>query len=416
MNRRAAWGHGRWRYVGRFLPLGVVIEMDDVKPAMDLLTLQPMPKLAGALRARSERVLARWDHLVRAMLPNADALTSKEVRNSIPRILEQMAKALEADDPRPTEQLMELTKIHGSVRFHESYNLQEVIEEYRLLRRILVEEVDAAFAGVVSTREWVALDMAVDIALQQAVVSFHQHQTKQVRSSTEAEAKFISFLAHDLRNGLNNIMLTMQWVEQSLTSGQPPAEGWEEHAEALRNARVSAEETISGMERLLHAERLRKGVTAKREETQLRQVATTVASAFRTAAERKGITIEVEVAQDAVAHTDHGLLTVILQNLVGNAIKYSDRGTVRISAERGEADRGWVIRVSDQGKGIAKEMLDRLFDAFTRGETHGQSGVGLGLYIAAQGARALGGNLTVESKLHEGSVFQLELPEGVEGA
>jgi signal transduction histidine kinase len=381
--------------------------MDDVQPVMGLLTLQPMPKLAEALRARAERILSRWDHLVRALLPNADARTSKEVRNSIPKIMEQMAKALEADDPRPTEQLMELTKIHGLVRFHESYNLQEVIEEYRLLRRILVEEVDQAFAGVVSTREWVALDMAIDIALQQAVISFHQHQTAKLRSATEAEAKFLSFLAHDLRNGLNNIMLTMQWVEQSLR----PAASWTEHADALRDARVSAEETIAGMERLLHAERLRKGVTAKREETHLRQVAATVAAAFRTAAEANGITIDIAIAADSVAHTDQGLLTVILQNLVGNAIKYSDRGTVQLSAIRNDNDNAWIIGVSDQGKGIAKEMLERLFDAFTRGETHGQAGVGLGLYIAAQGAKALGGKLTVDSTVNQGSTFQLNLPD-----
>lgn len=380
--------------------------MDDIKPALDLLTLRPMPKLAQALRARTERILARWDRLVKALLPDADVLTSKEVRNSIPRILEQMAKALEADDPRPTEQLMEVTKDHGTVRFHESYNIRELIEEYRLLRRILVEEVDAAFAGVVSTAEWVALDMAVDIALQQAVVSFQKHQSAQLSSANQAEAKFLSFLAHDLRNGLNNIMLTMQWVEQSL---KPHAE-WSEHADAMRDARVSAEETIAGMERILHAERLRKGVVVKHEATPLRKLALSVVAGSKTAATGKGLDIQVKVPEDAVAETDAGLLTVILQNLVGNAVKYSDSGMITLDAHRQADGAAWIVEVADQGKGIAKEVQERLFEAFSRGETHGQSGVGLGLYIVSQGARALGGSVTVESALGKGSVFRVMLP------
>ena len=379
--------------------------MDDIEQALELLTLQPMPKVAQALRQRSERVMRRWDHLVHALLPNADTLTSKEVRNSIPKILEQMANALEADDPRPTEQLMEMTKIHGVERFHESYNMQELIEEYRLLRRILVEEVDIAFSGVVSTREWVALDMAIDIALQQAVLSFLKHQNARLTASTNAEAKFLSFLAHDMRNGLNNIMLTMQWVESCIS----PAKQWSECAEALRDARVSAEETIAGMERLLQAERLRKGVTTKRESVHLRAAAQTAVAAHKTAADAKGIVFKIAVAEDAVLETDHGLLVVILQNLAGNAVKYSDRGTITLSA-RQEGDR-WLIDVTDEGKGIATEMVSRLFDAFTRGETHGQSGVGLGLYIAAQGARVLGGTLTVDSELGKGSTFHLMLPK-----
>jgi signal transduction histidine kinase len=379
--------------------------MDDIRSALDLLTLQPMPKLAAALRDRARRILDRWDKLVQALLPDADALTSREVRNSIPRILEQMARALEAEDPRPTEQLMELTKDHGEVRYHESYNIQEVIEEYRLLRRILMEEIDSAFAGVVSTAEWVALDMAVDIALQQAVVAFVSHQREQLTSSNQAEAKFLSFLAHDLRNGLNNIMLTMQWVEQSIR----PTPHLAEHAEALRSSRVSAEETIAGMERILQAQRLRKGITAKHEAANLHQIAETVAGAFRKAATAKGLAIEVAVPAEAVAHTDHELLTVVLQNLVGNAVKYSERGTVFIRAEH--SVEGWMISVADDGKGIAPEMQHRLFEAFSRGETHGQDGVGLGLYIASQGAQTLGGKLTVESTVGKGSTFRLLIPD-----
>ena len=71
---------------------------------------------------------------------------------------------------------------------------------------------------------------------------------------------------------------------------------------------------------------------------------------------------------------------------------------------------GWVLSVSDEGPGIAPEHLRNIFEAFRRGEMHGQSGVGLGLAIASRAAKLLGAELTVESKLGVGSTFRLAFP------
>jgi K+-sensing histidine kinase KdpD len=70
-----------------------------------------------------------------------------------------------------------------------------------------------------------------------------------------------------------------------------------------------------------------------------------------------------------------------------------------------------VLWVSDEGPGIAPEVTQRIFEAFQRGEVHGQSGVGLGLAIAAQAAKLLEATLTVESRVGAGSTFRLALPE-----
>ena len=122
--------------------------------------------------------------------------------------------------------------------------------------------------------------------------------------------------------------------------------------------------------------------------------------------------MDVDVPEGAQTNSDEALLTLVLQNLLGNAVKYSSSGTIRIMA-RDEVEgksSGWVLSISDEGPGIAPENLSNLFDAFKRGETHGQPGVGLGLTIAAQAARLLGGELAVESKLNVGSTFRLVLP------
>ncbi len=380
--------------------------MHEAEEIVDLLAFQPMPAMAAALRSSQERAIARWDALVRQLLPDADQLTSKEVRDSIPAILEQMARALEASDPAPTDRLSELTKVHGTVRFHESYNVKELIIEYRLLRRILVEEIDSCFARAVTGREWIALDIAVDTALQQAVESFLEHQRAQLKRATEAEGKFLAFLAHDMRGGLNSVMLAIEWVESSLAA-RPELK---ELCDELARARGSAAETVDSMERLLQAERLhQRAATPRQDEVDVGAVAAKVAGQFKALATRKGLQLAVQVAPETRLKTDEGLLTLILQNLVSNAVKYSDQGTVTIEAEAGPGAPA-ALRVADQGPGIAPEFATKLFTAFTRGATRGVDGVGLGLFIVAQAARTIGAEVRLDSKPGAGATFVVSWP------
>ena len=74
-------------------------------------------------------------------------------------------------------------------------------------------------------------------------------------------------------------------------------------------------------------------------------------------------------------------------------------------------DISLVLSISDQGPGIASENLSHLFDAFRRGDTYGKPGVGLGLSIASEATRLLGGKLEIESELGTGSTFRLLLPK-----
>jgi signal transduction histidine kinase len=99
----------------------------------------------------------------------------------------------------------------------------------------------------------------------------------------------------------------------------------------------------------------------------------------------------------------------ILVNLIGNAVRYSpDGGMVWIRTHR---DRGTaVIIVADQGKGIAPEDQARIFEKFERVDPSEPGGSGLGLYIARRLARAMGGDLTVDSALGQGARFMLTLP------
>jgi signal transduction histidine kinase len=247
--------------------------------------------------------------------------------------------------------------------------------------------------------------MGIDTALHRGVMSFVVHLTEQLKSASETESKYLTFLSHDLRNKLNSVTLTLEWLSQRLSE----APEFREEAGDLASLRNSVAETIEGMDRLLQAERLRKqAVDLKLGPVNLHHLAgDLVAQALRQAV-GKGLKLENAVPAGAAAYSDRELITLVLQNLLGNAIKFSVRGTVRIGAANDPL--GWRLSVSDEGPGIAPERVGALFDAFSRGETHGQEGMGLGLTIASHAARLLGSDLQVESAVGRGSTFSLTLP------
>jgi signal transduction histidine kinase len=110
--------------------------------------------------------------------------------------------------------------------------------------------------------------------------------------------------------------------------------------------------------------------------------------------------------------TDESKVAQILRNFVSNALKFTERGEVRVSAREGTRDT-IVFSVADTGIGIAPEHIDRVFEDFAQIENPMQrrvKGTGLGLSLSRRLARLLGGDVTVESEIDRGSVFSLVLP------
>ncbi|MET4897625.1 HAMP domain-containing sensor histidine kinase [Sphingomonadaceae bacterium jetA1] len=127
-------------------------------------------------------------------------------------------------------------------------------------------------------------------------------------------------------------------------------------------------------------------------------------------ADHAGVTIRKPALGEVMPATgDFGRSLQILINLIGNALRYSPRGSaVTVTVER---DGQWgQVRVTDQGKGIAPEDQGRIFEKFERVDPTEPGGNGLGLYIARRLARAMGGELSVESAPGEGASFLFQLP------
>lgn len=376
---------------------------------LDLLAYHAFPLLASAFAARRDAIMQQWEIALVQTLPAADALTLQNLRDSIPLILQEIQEAFESDKPVTTQNLVEGSKMHGESRFQESYNIRELVVEYRLLRRVIIEQISDELVEKLDTRHNIALNMAVDTALQSGIVIFTEHLQQQVKASTEVQSKYLSFLSHDLLNHLNHAMLHVQLLAGRLA----PIPDYADSVVQLESVKHAILQTMGGMERLLQSEQLRnQSIRHTAALVDLNALLSEVTGQWAHEARSKGLDLAIDVPKDAWAMSDEGLLTLVLHNLLGNAVKYSSEGKIQVMA-RSAPDRDdicWTLSVSDQGPGISPDNLSHLFDAFRRGDTFGKPGVGLGLSIASEATRLLGGKLEIESRVGIGSTFRLMLP------
>jgi protein-histidine pros-kinase len=146
-------------------------------------------------------------------------------------------------------------------------------------------------------------------------------------------------------------------------------------------------------------------------------VVSEVASALKPLAEAKGLRFELRPSKhDLVVQTDRRALSQIIINLTNNAIKFTEKGSIRLEyAQRRDSGRTLnQISVIDTGAGIRPQDKVRLFQAFEQLESTSarrHEGTGLGLHLSQKLAGLLGGHITFESELGQGSTFTVVLPD-----
>ncbi len=218
-------------------------------------------------------------------------------------------------------------------------------------------------------------------------------------------------MVHDLRNPLNilagSLALISEYAGDSLNR---------RGADLLRIARDSTDRMLGLVTGILDISRLESGkVPLERERFALRPLLARMLDSQATLAREKGLTLTytVDTANGEAAselYADRGLVERILQNLVGNAIKFTPKGgVVAVSAGPAEQAGMILIRVADTGPGIPPELLECLFDKFVAGAGAGK-GSGLGLSFCRMAVDAHGGAIWVENNREQGATFHFTLP------
>jgi ammonium transporter len=222
-----------------------------------------------------------------------------------------------------------------------------------------------------------------------------------------AKSRLLASMSHELRTPLNAIIGFTRLVSRN-AEGLPARQ-----VDNLSKILVSAEHLLSLIDDILDLSRVEAGeVSLDVAEMQIVDVLQEVSDSLEPLIDRPGVKLVVEAAPGLPqVVTDRDKLRQILLNLVSNAIKYTDEGSIALRAEA--TDGRLRVGVSDTGVGISADELGRIFEEFHRADTTSarrRSGTGLGLTISRRLARTLGGDVTVKSRLGAGSTFTLDLP------
>ena len=257
--------------------------------------------------------------------------------------------------------------------------------------------------------EYAAADIpfAQELARRAALALDHSRLYREALAANQAKADFLATMSHELRTPLNAVLGYAELLLLGIPAEVAPAA--QEHVHRIGRA---TRHLISIIEEILVFSRMEAGrETLELGPVELGELAREVAAIAEPLAANKRIRFRTGEPPAGEVATDGRKLRQILINLLGNAVKFTDRGEVSFSVERGPGEVRF--RVEDTGVGIAPEYLERIWEPFRQVQnpmTRTAGGTGLGLSVSRHLARLLGAELTVRSAPGEGSAFTLRLP------
>ena len=230
--------------------------------------------------------------------------------------------------------------------------------------------------------------------------------------ASQHKSQFVANMSHELRTPLAAILGYAELIQEGFYEPQGP-----KSLDALTRIRSNGKHLLGLINTVLDIAKIESGqFTLNMAEYAIESVVETVRSATESLAQNKKLALTTEVAKPLpIGLGDEQRLTQVLLNLVGNAIKFTNTGEVRVTAKA--VNGHFNVSVTDTGPGIPEHERARIFEQFHQIDsslTKAQGGTGLGLAIAKQIVEMHGGRIWVESTLGKGSTFQMELPTRAE--
>jgi PAS domain S-box-containing protein len=249
-----------------------------------------------------------------------------------------------------------------------------------------------------------------DVTEREALLEGEQQARLEAEAANAAKAIFLTTMSHELRTPLNAVSGYVDLLEMGVRGPITELQRVD-----LRRIRRASQHLLVLINDILNYARLEAGtVELHPSEVRLTDALTEMEALITPQLTAKGVEYEYRGC-DAKFRVlaDREKLDQILLNLVGNAVKFTDRGG-KITLDCGVADGIAHVTITDTGRGIPRGKLDMIFDPFVQVDRHltpeRQQGVGLGLAISRDLARAMHGDITVESDAGKGAIFTLTLP------
>jgi len=256
-----------------------------------------------------------------------------------------------------------------------------------------------------------AVCVFTDITERKQMEEELRRRAEALAAADRAKDEFLATLGHELRNPLAVIsnVLNMLYLQEGAEGGHDRF--CPERTRKILDRQVSTMARL--MDDLLDVARLTSGkIVLQREPLLLDQCVDSVLEDLRPQAEAKGLDLEYTIHDHLMVSADRVRLEQIVTNLVANAVRYTDKGSIRVSAYRDGEDA--AIAVHDTGVGIRSDTLPHVFEIFSQGERAGmraEGGLGIGLTLVRGLVEQHGGTVTAESAGEGmGSTFTVRLP------
>ena len=393
----------------------------------------PMINFSQLLVEKRDKIIEEWVTAVRkdSCIESADELPRPAIENHLAQVLSAMATVLSHVQESEIQPIVKASLHHGVLRATQGFDPAEVAREYRLLREVIFAVLEASLlAGTAAEgiRTVRLIDAVIDEAIAQCFTSYVEERLRELqhlqhqltRTNQEltrlvrANQDNLSVLAHELKTPLNSIIgyselfLRHQGRSSQAKDNLPKLEHIER---VLRNGR----QLLRLVNDTLELSRADGG------KMQLRLLSTDVRSLIKSVIEvleplalskELQLVVDCSLAPDRIL-TDPLRLQQIVTNLVSNAIRYTQQGSIRLTCQILNENQ-WALIVSDTGQGIAPEDQVRIFEPFFRVGSSEQSylpeSTGLGLAIVSRLVKLLQGKIELVSQLGLGSTFTVIFP------
>lgn len=361
--------------------------------------------LACLIEDKRDILLGKWRVLLK-QLPSARYLDTPTLNDHIPGLLTELATALRSDRDwtiasthaggTPPE--------HGMQRLEDGFEIGEVVAEYNILRGCIH---DLAHANGIDLQgqPFHILNRVLDTAIGSAVQTYATHQARQVQQRRQ---DYLAFIAHDLRTPLSAIGLAARVLELGAGDTSRPQQSLQMLRTLTRNVQHLSALVDKVLEENISME-TESGIRLERRLLDLWPLVEGLVHDLHPVAGTGSTMLVNQVPVDLVIYADASLLRRVFQNLIANAINYTPRGEVVISARNLDETGTVECTVSDNGSGIAPDQMEKIFEKYESNPEQ-SGGFGLGLAIFKTFIDAHDGVVSVESTEGVGSTFRFTMP------